>query len=260
MVANSRSIPAASSLIVRMTPAGGATVLLMRRAADSRSFGDFWVFPGGKLDDADLQAAQLLADGRTQLPSTHLPRELWSHGIAAWRELLEETCGPTALAHDPRSLADSLGGMIAWSHWHAPRTAGAPFDTQFVLLDASRLPHEPKPDGTELTDLQWLPPAEALQQFEAGAMKLSPPTRLNLLELDLALREVRSIDELLARERCRPIIRIRPRVRREGDQMFTIFPWDPRFHDGPPDDLPGDPTGDIPERYRALPSRFTVRR
>jgi 8-oxo-dGTP pyrophosphatase MutT (NUDIX family) len=260
MVANSRSIPAASSLVVRSPPGGVGQVLLVRRAAGSRSFGDFWVFPGGKLDDADRQAAELLAQDRGAAASIQLTQDLWTHGAAAWRELLEETCGPTSQAHEPRCLAQALGGMISWSHWHAPRTAPAPFDTRFVLLDAAALPHEPRPDGAELTDLQWLAPGQALRKFEAGHIQLSPPTRFNLLELDLALREVRSVDELLARERARPIIRIRPRIRRIGDETYTIFPWDPGFDDGPPDELPGDPTGEIPPRYLALPSRFTVRR
>lgn len=259
MTANTPFVPAASALVVRDRAENGIEVLLVKRGSGNRSFADMWAFPGGKVDPADLRQAELLADRLRDAARPGMTPQLLAFGIATWRELLEETGGDQSLGHDPARLAAMLANTIYWSHWVAPREAPVAFDTRFFLLDASVLPHEPRPDGREISELRWLTPAQALADLDAGRLVAAPPSVFNLLELQLAVSGCRCTRDLLAREQGRPIIRIRPRIDRSVEPHHTTLPWDLRFAE-----LGGESSADRPEpvpgRYLALPSRLTVAR
>ena len=257
MSANTSTVPAASALVIRDHADHGIEVLLVKRAAASRSFADMWAFPGGKVDAADRHQAQLLADALRPAARPGLTPELLAYGIAAWRELLEETGGDQSLCHDPARLATMLGHTIYWAHWVAPRGSPVIFDTRFFLLDANILPHPPQPDGHEIAALRWQAPAAAVADFLAGRLAAAPPTVFNLMELSAAAAPGNTRD-LLAREQGRPIMRIRPRLDRSSDPLYTTLPWDTQF--GALDvDLGAEPVEPVPDRYRALPSRLQVR-
>ncbi len=258
MTANAPFIPAASALVVRDHAEHGIEVLLVKRASGSRSFANMWAFPGGKLDPGDYALAQMLGDVLPKAARPGLTPDLLAYGIASWRELLEETGGDQALCHDPSQLATMLASTIYWSHWVAPRESPVAFDTRFFLLDASILPHEPRPDGHEISELRWLTPAEAVTDFHSDRLAAAPPTAFNLMELQLAAIGANGTRDLLAREQGRPIIRIRPRVDRSSDPPFTTLPWDTRFAELDGEPATGQPLA-VPDRYRALPSRVQVR-
>lgn len=258
MTANVPFVSAASALVIRDHAQHGIEVLLVKRGSGNRSFADMWAFPGGKVDQADRRQAELLADALQGAARPGLTPQLLVFGIASWRELLEETCGDRSMGHDPARLATMLAHTIYWSHWVAPRESPVAFDTRFFLLDASVLPHEPRPDGHEISELRWLSPAQAVADFEAGRLRAAPPTAFNLMELRLAATGVHSTRDLLAREQGRPVIRIRPRVDRSTEPFFTTLPWDARFAE-----LGGEAGSDrpeaVPSRYLDLPSRLPVR-
>ncbi len=257
MTANASPISAASCLVVRDRGEHGIEVLLVKRAAASRSFADMWAFPGGKVDAADRHQANLLAPSLMPAARPGMTSELLAYGIAGWRELLEETCGDQALCHDPVHLATMLAHTIYWAHWVAPRESPLPFNTRFFLLDANILAHTPAPDGREISELRWLRPAEAVGEFLAGRLAAAPPTAFNLMELLAAAAMAGDTRQLLAQEQGRPIIRIQPRVDLRSTPHHSILPWDPRFA-ALGTDLTADPPLQIPERYRDLPSRLQI--
>jgi 8-oxo-dGTP pyrophosphatase MutT (NUDIX family) len=97
-----------------------------------------------------------------------------------------------AALHDGRiGLADALdalgttlaGGLLAYvGHWVTPVRERYRYDTRFF---AAEVPHGCPvfPDGVELVDHLWVPPAEALRRNEAGSLPMVFPTILTLESL-----------------------------------------------------------------------------
>jgi 8-oxo-dGTP pyrophosphatase MutT (NUDIX family) len=233
--------------VVRDHPINGIEVLLVKRASASRGFADLWVFPGGKVDAADRALADLLVT------------EPWAHrhladAIATWRELHEETGGDAASRYTPAALRSVLPDIVRWAHWRAPQGARLDFDTQFFLLTASLLSHEPRPDGHEITELRWISPVQAFDEYLDGSLPAAPPTGFNLIELATAAATARSSAELIRQESGRAICCIQPRIDRRQQPYFTTFPWDRDYAALGTEDSPR--LEHVPERYRPLPSRL----
>ena len=259
MTAPRAAVIASSMLAVRQR-FSDPEVLLARRNGNSRNFADFWVFPGGKVDATDQDLAISVAQCPGAAPVNGLrhttdPALLLACGVAAWRELIEETVGPSSVASDPNIIAAAIGNAIYWSHWLAPKIAAVQFDTRFFLIDAALLPHEPRADGTEIAELRWLTPANAIEHWRRGEFSMAPPTVFNLLELQQSLESHGNLAAVLAAERDRDILTIRPRINREIKPMASVFPWDADY-------VGMDATemvlAQIPDRYRNLVSRLPV--
>lgn len=132
-------VPAASAIVLRDGP---LEVLMMRRHARSSFVPDAWVFPGGALEDVDVQRAEgdLLNAMR----------------YAAARELFEET---------GVSLGEPLDlETLVWtSRWITPQGLPKRFDTYFFLTCVGR-DVVATPDRREAVDVTWISPAEAIQR------------------------------------------------------------------------------------------------
>jgi len=85
------AIPAATLILVRERSDGPPELLMVERAAGMAFAAGAWVFPGGRIDEADQQLAQ-----------TYKGFEDGAARIAAIRETLEETAIPAALFAPPR--------------------------------------------------------------------------------------------------------------------------------------------------------------
>ena len=215
--------PRASATVVllRDAPQKGLEVFLLRRHTASAVLGGVYVFPGGKLDDADCASdlhayldvsahALHLTLGEPDLP-VHAAAGLY---IAAVREVLEE-CGvllarvntSTALAHNAaqrrqwqqqlhsgQRLVDVLQSaglcvdtqhLVPWSRWITPvqpSVTNKRFDTRFFV---AVLPQDQQPmhDDIEAIDSVWLSPREALDRYWAGGLSLAPPQIMTLATL-----------------------------------------------------------------------------
>src|SRR5215210_4092846 len=81
------AIPAATLIVVRDTSAGPPDLLMVERAGGMAFAAGAWVFPGGRIDEADEQLALHLG-----IPGST---------VAAVRETIEETAVPVGLSPVP---------------------------------------------------------------------------------------------------------------------------------------------------------------
>lgn len=151
------AIPAATVVLVR-DGAGdndGQLEVLMLHRVSKVAFGGMWVFPGGRVDDADRQPGDDEAGAARR---------------AAAREAMEE-CG---LAVDPADL-------VAFSHWVPPPITPRRFSTHFFVARASD--GEVIVDGGEIHEHEWLAAREVLDRRDRGEVDLAPPTWVTLHDL-----------------------------------------------------------------------------
>jgi len=134
-------LPAASLILLRDV-GPHFEVLMIRRNAQASFVPDFWVFPGGMVEESDG------GDLR----------------VTAIRETLEET-----------GIAIDDPNQLVWtSRWITPVGVPKRFDTYFYLAKAAR-DIEVTIDGTEVVDHVWITPADALK-----TLKMVFPTIKNL--------------------------------------------------------------------------------
>ncbi len=233
--------PAATVVLLRDTP-GGFELLLTERHAKLGFAGGAMVFPGGKVDDADLGIARdpALAQGFDTLADTDAAAR-----IAAAREVFEEvgvllSAGPAldaaTIAHWRARFAateDEAGTYAAflaaaghradaarltlYAHWVPPHGLHRRFDTLFYVAMI-----EPGTtvvaDGIEAVAAHWTTAADAVAQADAGAISVVFPTRCNLERL----AQYRTSAALLA-TLDGPPVRVQPEVvERDGETWLTI--------------------------------------
>jgi 8-oxo-dGTP pyrophosphatase MutT (NUDIX family) len=144
--------PAATVVLVRDTQAGLETLMLHRNS--KLAFGGMWVFPGGRIDDVDVEGA----------PDAE---------AAARRAAVRE-------AHEEAGLVVAADDLAWFAHWTPPVGSGAPrrYATWFFVA--------PAPEGVvtiddgEIHDSAWMAPAEAIARRDAGEIELAPPTWMTL--------------------------------------------------------------------------------
>jgi len=253
---------AATLLLVRDVPdeAGGSTleVFCVVRHTKSAFLGGAVVFPGGKVDDADRDAAWSAraagAHGFVEGEEVSVAR---AFAIAACREALEEaaillTTGeplehdaalalraevatgaiPLRAALEARALTLDLAALHPFGRWVTPIAEIRRFDTRFFLAAAPR-GQRGAHDAHETTDSFWAAPREVLRRFDAGELQLAPPTH-RCLEL---LAEVSTTEEaiLLAARLgkepiCPKLVEVRGAGGAEADTLALVLPGD-REHD-----------------------------
>lgn len=149
--------PSATVVLLRDAP-GGLEALLVQRNKAVTHMGGMWVFPGGKVDEADYNAA----------------RDPYAAAVnAAIRETREEA-----------GLQVSADQLVWLSHWTTPQGAKRRFATWFflTLLEDDQ---EVVVDGGEIANHRWVSPAVALAESadEAHDLRLMPPTFVSLSDI-----------------------------------------------------------------------------
>ncbi|MGB5324407.1 MAG: NUDIX hydrolase [Pseudomonadales bacterium] len=147
--------PSATVVLLRDSAQGMQTLLLLRNKK-VRFGGGEWVFPGGKIEPAELAAHDALDDAER---------------AAAVRE-----------CHEEAGIVLSPAALQKYSHWITPDIMPQRFSTGFYLV---ALEHEPDIviDNSEIVDYRWLSPGEALQQHGRGELAMMPPTFVSLCDL-----------------------------------------------------------------------------
>lgn len=258
--------PAATVMLVRDTD-DGLEVFMLRRTLQAVFAGGMYVFPGGRVDDADhADELEPICDGLDDATASGLlqiPRGGLAYWVAAIRECFEEA--GVLLARDARDGGDvvrfdrpevvdrfeaerravhagerslvelcadeglllTTAGIHYVSHWITPVGEARRFDTRFFVARAPR-DQEPLHDDHETIESLWVRPADALDRFHAGDLGMFPPTVRNLE----FLAPHRSADDALAAAAevgTPPTILPKLRVDAEGKVGGIAMPGDPDY-------------------------------
>jgi 8-oxo-dGTP pyrophosphatase MutT (NUDIX family) len=233
------AVAAATLVIFRNAPGGGAPQLLMVERAASMSFaGGAAVFPGGRVDAADQVLAEALG------AADEVVREEWAARIAAVRETLEETGLAVGIdrqasleeARRARAMlleAGELAPVLAEFGWNLDLEALVPFarwrpkhreirvfDTRFYLTDLGTGAVDLVVDATENTHLFWASAAEALELADQEQIKVIFPTRRNLERLAL----FGNYAAALAHVAQFPVQMITPFMEQRGSERWLAIP------------------------------------
>ena len=217
---NTPLIPAATIILMRAAK-NGFEIFLAKRNSKS-TFGDVYVFPGGKLDEADYdEDLHQFCYGIDEI-SASKKLGLTENGLAYWlaciRECFEEVGILLTSKHDNlihndvrlnsyrnklnsgkitfkdicirEKLSLRASSIVPCSHWITPTVEPKRFDTRFFLakVKSEQLGFH---DGFELTESFWISPADAIKKFKDGEMNMLPPTIQNIKKLD----EFKSFDD-----------------------------------------------------------------
>lgn len=168
----------AASVVLLRGRGEGAEVLMGRRRARAAFLPDIYVFPGGRVDAADVAASR-----RLPLPETAaaaLARRSRSRApgallVAALRETFEETglllatpdgaapaglpAGPLWQAYAEAGVAPGLDRLTYIARAITPTNSHRRFNTRFFLADAAHARGTLLAES-ELLDLRWLNLAE----------------------------------------------------------------------------------------------------
>jgi 8-oxo-dGTP pyrophosphatase MutT (NUDIX family) len=150
----------ASTVVVLRDGAEGLEVLLVRRASTLAFYGGAWVFPGGRIDDADHDLSITDAERALHFAATR----------AAARELQEEA--GLVVEHD---------ALAYFARWLTPPGRPRRFDTFY--FSALSPAGEVKVDLGEVDDHRWMSPIAALEAHEQREIELPPPTFVTLVSL-----------------------------------------------------------------------------
>jgi len=187
----------ASSVLLVQDGEDGLEVFMLKRHIDSDFVGGAYVFPGGKVDNTDLD-----------MPEGTTGQGLDEFGVAAVRETFEES--GVLLAHrgevpvsaelttspefqKARTRLASLDDHWDWrpwlvrqeltldrlpwlAWWVTPEGVHRRFNTRFYIAEcpADQIAQH---DGKETTDSMWIRPAEALALQQRGDVSIILPTR-----------------------------------------------------------------------------------
>ena len=152
-----KSLRPASTVVLLRDTEGGLETLMLKRNKALMFAGGLWVFPGGAIDQADIDAGQGDPDAAAR--------------IAAAREAQEE-CG----------LTPDLNNMIQLSQWTTPTAEPKRFQTWIFAAPIAH-DHAVTIDGGEIHDHEWMRVADVVKAHKAGEMGMMPPTYITLCSL-----------------------------------------------------------------------------
>ncbi len=182
----------AGTVVVLREGSSGPEVLMVKRTRGAAFMADAYVFPGGRLDEADGGDC----------------------ARAAARELAEEA-----------GVQMDSSALIYFARWVTPATEPRRFDARFYL---ARLPDgaTTQLDATgEVVELRWATPRALLAHQEAGQIKLPPPTLWHLH--DLARHS--TVAAALAWANSLTVKTVRPKLIGVEGVPTIVLPWDPEY-------------------------------
>jgi len=212
-------VPAATVILLRPAVQAPFEVLLLQRTRDSSFAPGAYVFPGGRVDDADCAPESLDLcvgvapdEAHGLMPDVGAAHLALGHWVCALREAFEEAGiflaydSNGALHHISATEEDLLHEVRRrvhnnhWqfddvvrnarlrlaadhlhyiAHWITPEFSPKRFDTRFFVAE---VPPDMAAvhDGIELVSHAWLTPRAALERHEAGKLPMILPTIMTL--------------------------------------------------------------------------------
>ena len=255
----------------------------MRRKPRQAFMGGAFVFPGGRLDAADMDPALSpflggfsAATARPLLQEPDLAEETaLGLFLAAIRETFEEA--GVLFARDQKGMplsaeqAQALAGcrselhegnrtpaemarreglcfapdlLVPYAHWITPEAEPRRFDTRFFL--AALPPGQmASHDRQELCESRWLSPVAALAEQAAGKIALMPPTLKTMEELSTFA----TLPDLFAEARAQRIRTILPEIFQTREEVGIRLPTDAEYTGARlPASRPGETTRVVKEK------------
>lgn len=205
--------------------------LLLCRANSRTVMNNAWVFPGGKLDQADLLHkatvdAALTTTANELLNEPGLNKDIAAALFyAACRETLEET-----------GVTLSPSALQTWSRWITPNEPSMMkkrFDARFFVA-AMPAGQSAVHDGKEATDSRWSSPTQALKDYVDNQIVLAPPQIMTLLSIS----QFNSVQACLTHAAQTAAYKIHPHVIKSGGTRILTYPGDTE-HPEPKQRMPG---------------------
>ena len=241
----SEPVPAATILMLRDGPQGLEVFMVVRHHQIDFASGAL-VFPGGKADPADFDAALVPflegaaedADMRAiQVASIResfeecgvlLAREAGSTGLIGaarlaglepYRDQLHK--GELSIREfvERENLRLACDQLTHFAHWVTPDMMPKRFDTHFFLAEAPS-DHLAIHDGHESVDSVWITPAQALADAAAGTRTVIFPTLRNIEKLGRHATAAEAIAAAVAS----PTVRVLPWTERRDDGTYLCIP------------------------------------
>ncbi len=261
--------PAATVMLVRDGDDGLEVFMLQRTHGAAFARGQY-VFPGGKVDDADHgELFEPICDGlddATASARLGIERGGLAWLVAAARECFEEAGvllarpidGDDIVRFDDPAMADRFNtarhqvhdGSLSLAelcraeglrlivdqmhlvdHWVTPLGERRRFDTRFFLTRAPDA-QEPLHDDNETIASLWVRPADALRMWHDGEIQMFPPTAVSLQFLEPCA----TADDAMAKAAAvgvPPVIL--PKVQLDADErvLGVIRNGEPGYDDAP---------------------------
>lgn len=228
---------AATAVIVRDNVGNPPDILMVERASSMAFAAGALVFPGGAVDEADLDLARRLK-GSADVDEV-------AARLAAIRETLEESGLGIGFARAPEqarlddmraalnsgaSLASlleehglelALEQLVPFSRWHPAISdeVSRVFDTLFYVVRAPG-GQEASADLTENVRLFWGSAENTIARCDGGDGHIIYPTRRNLERL----AQFGSFDEIAAHAAATPVEKIRPWFEERDGQRHLCIP------------------------------------
>ncbi|MEM7514260.1 MAG: NUDIX hydrolase [Bacteroidota bacterium] len=199
--------PAATVLVGRNGQQGFEVLLLLRNKALAFA-GGVWVFPGGKIEQSELEGAA---------------SEEEAAKIAAAREAKEET-----------NLEVGKERMIFYRHWTTPAIEPRRYATWFFFAGIEDGTAIVTVDDSEIKEHLWIHPQTALDQFKNGQLALMPPTFISLQ----LIRHCQSVEEAEAKVRQETPVFVEPVLIVQNKVATILYKGDAGYTTANPD-LPG---------------------
>ncbi len=192
----------ASTVVLLRDSAEGMETLMLKRNKALMFAGGLWVFPGGAIDQEDMDAGGGDVNAAAR--------------IAAAREAQEE-CG----------LTPDLDHMVQLSQWTTPTAEPKRFQT---WIYAAPIAHDDTVtiDGGEIHDHQWMRIADVVAAHKAGDMGMMPPTYVTLCSL---LRYQSTADMITGEKQITPP-EVLPLFAKEGETFLVMFEGDAGYDNG----------------------------
>jgi 8-oxo-dGTP pyrophosphatase MutT (NUDIX family) len=228
---------------------------MVRRHIKSEFASDVFVFPGGKVDEADRSADSARFSIGHPGPEWGGDEDHWrAIRLAALRELFEEAGVLLAQGRDGRTLhlagpvngryqqyrralhtgeislveiaeredlIFALDALHLVSRWITPESFRRRFDTYFFVayLPAGQ---QPDHDQRETTESVWITPREALERAAAGEFPLVFATEKHLERM----AQFASVEEFIASAATADLRPVMPRMVRNGEDVRFLIPGD----------------------------------
>jgi 8-oxo-dGTP pyrophosphatase MutT (NUDIX family) len=232
--------PASTVVLLRPSPVR-FEVFLVRRHDNVAFMGGAYVFPGGRVDEADR------AFGEAHAFEAAAIRELFEEaGILLARhpggdtvDLKQDGEVPRfrdyriALADGSTTLRDVLSkeglepdfqALHLFAHWITPEIEIKRFDTRFFVTVVP-VQQDAVHDDRETTHGEWMDPADAVERCRREEIALPPPTWTTLRRM----ATFSTVDEAVGWARGRRVVPVQPGFIRNDQVTMLTLPGDPTY-------------------------------